>query len=83
MPSLHSTEWKFEDFFDWTPFYAILSHRWGQDEVSYQSLQLAMKEKGEGGELKLGGAGFLKIEKCREQPARDEYEWVWIDTCCI
>lgn len=27
--------------------------------------------------------GYTKIEKCREQAAQDNYEWVWIDTCCI
>jgi len=33
--------------------------------------------------LCLQGDGYTKIEKCREQAAQDNYEWVWIDTCCI
>jgi len=44
MRLLHTTEWKFEDFFDSEiPRYAILSHRWGRHEISYQELLLAIK----------------------------------------
>jgi hypothetical protein len=84
MRLLHSIEWRFQEFFDdEIPPYAILSRRWGSDEVSYQSLQSAIREMEAGREPKLSGRGFLKIHNCRQQAALDAYEWVWIDTCSI
>jgi hypothetical protein len=57
-----------------TPAYAILSHTWEQEEVTYQDMQGPnTKQK----------AGYIKIQRCCEQAARDGYEYVWIDTCCI
>lgn len=59
------------------PPYAILSHTWDEEEVSYQDWQTlpwpALQEK----------KGFQKIEYCCQQAARDGLEWVWVDTCCI
>ena len=76
-----------ENFFDSEiPAYAILSHRWGDDEVSYQDF-LAGKKK--------GGAGYAKILACCNYAAADtttyrshrllrgRFERVWSDTCCI
>ncbi|KAH8666944.1 heterokaryon incompatibility protein-domain-containing protein [Xylariales sp. PMI_506] len=57
------------------PRYAILSHTWEDDEVSFQdiqSLEDACVKK-----------GFDKIVKCCEQARRDGLQWVWVDTCCI
>ncbi|KAI1103156.1 heterokaryon incompatibility protein-domain-containing protein [Jackrogersella minutella] len=59
------------------PPYAILSHTWGDDEVSYQdwlTLPASDVEKKK---------GFQKIDYCCQQAARDGLEWVWVDTCCI
>jgi hypothetical protein len=57
-----------------TPAYAILSHTWEKEEVSYQDMQGPNAKK---------KAGYAKIQKCYERAARDGYEYVWIDTCCI
>ena len=57
-----------------TPAYAILSHTWENEEVSFQDMQGPNEKK---------KAGYAKIQKCCEQAARDGYEYVWIDTCCI
>ncbi|KAF7912744.1 uncharacterized protein EAF01_001765 [Botrytis porri] len=27
--------------------------------------------------------GFAKLECCRKRAREDEYDWVWVDTCCI
>ncbi|XXH03373.1 translation initiation factor eIF-2 beta subunit [Hypoxylon texense] len=59
------------------PPYAILSHTWDDDEVSFQDWQtlpwpVLQKKK-----------GFRKIEYCCQQAAQDGLEWVWVDTCCI
>ncbi len=55
--------------------YAILSHTWGEDEVSFQDmadLKRARKKK-----------GFSKIERtCQLAHARN-IEYAWVDTCCI
>ncbi|KAK1993001.1 HET-domain-containing protein, partial [Colletotrichum falcatum] len=63
------------EFYDQdVPAYAILSHTWGEDEVSLQDLtNPASATK----------RGFSKIRACCAQAIRDEYEWVWVDTCCI
>lgn len=63
--------------------YAILSHTWGDDEVTFRDMirdnllddirRRKIKKK----------AGYTKIEKTCEQARRDHYQYVWIDTCCI
>jgi len=58
------------------PPYAILSHRWEGEEVTYQELKIraaATKRK----------SGFKKIRQCCEQALEDMIEYVWVDTCCI
>ena len=55
--------------------YAILSHRWEDEEVSFRDMQnLAVATK-----LK----GFAKIRQSCELALKDRQEYVWIDTCCI
>ena len=57
------------------PPYAILSHTWGEEEVTFQDISdmwAARKKK-----------GFAKIKRCCRQALRDGYDWVWVDTCCI
>lgn len=57
--------------------YAILSHTWGEQEVSFQDMQDPTSP------LTTGLAGYDKIRKTCEQAKRDKYECVWIDTGCI
>jgi hypothetical protein len=56
------------------PSYAILSHTWGDEEITMQEL------KGDGQDER---KGFAKIRGCCEQAKKDGLDWVWIDTCCI
>ena len=56
------------------PPYAILSHTWGCDEVTFEDFE------GDHGRRK---AGYQKIEFCGEQAARDKLQYFWVDTCCI
>ena len=58
------------------PKYAILSHTWEEDEVSFQDYIYPDKE------VMLRKRGFGKIEKTC-QMARKAGLYVWIDTCCI
>ncbi|KAH8911235.1 HET-domain-containing protein [Coniochaeta sp. PMI_546] len=56
--------------------YAILSHTWTEEEVSYQEY---MDQTGETATKQ----GFSKIlETCRLARG-DQLDYVWIDTCCI
>jgi hypothetical protein len=56
------------------PSYAILSHTWGDEEVLLDDLRngTAASKK-----------GYAKLMGCCKKAAGQDYEWVWIDTCCI
>lgn len=56
------------------PSYAILSHTWGQEEVSLQEI-----EAGTGRDK----AGWEKIDFCARQADADSLRYIWVDTCCI
>ncbi|PVH86382.1 HET-domain-containing protein [Cadophora sp. DSE1049] len=76
MRLLHAKTFKLHSFFGQNiPSYAILSHRWGATEVVFQDLE---SENG----VEIAQAN-VKIAGCCEQAERDEYEYVWIDSCCI
>ena len=63
-----------EDYVDEIPRYAILSHRWGGEEVTFRDLiDGTGKSK----------AGYDKIRFCGEQAVRDGLQYFWVDTCCI
>ncbi|RGP78322.1 hypothetical protein FLONG3_3458 [Fusarium longipes] len=57
------------------PPYAILSHRWGDDdeEVSFSDMTNGSTEK----------TGMAKVIGCCNQAKKDQINYVWIDTCCI
>lgn len=79
MRLLHTRNLKFQDFYDTAvPSYAILSHRWSGQEVSFQAF------RAESASLEAGsGIGFRKIAKCCQLAADRSFDWVCIDTCCI
>ena len=54
--------------------YAILSHRWGPEEVTLADLKNGYYKK---------MAGYGKIQFCGEQAKRDGLQYFWVDTCCI
>ncbi len=56
------------------PPYAILSHTWGDEEVTLQDLFYGPAKN-----LK----GYQKILFCGNQAAKDGLEYFWVDTCCI
>ena len=63
-----------EFFEDNIPEYAILSHRWGAEEVTFKDLT--------DGTSKFK-TGYDKIHFCGEQARRNGLEYFWVDTCCI
>jgi len=70
------------------PVYVILSHRWGEEEVTFQDIQAGQGEHKQ---------GYRKIDLCYKQALREEGIFdhyypkllrgrpthAWIDTCCI
>lgn len=56
------------------PLYAILSHTWGEDEVTYQEMQLGVADK---------KAGYEKINQTCLIAKSHGFAYIWIDTCCI
>ncbi|KAK4443663.1 heterokaryon incompatibility protein-domain-containing protein [Podospora aff. communis PSN243] len=56
--------------------YAILSHRWGEEEISFQDITTRNPRT-------RTKKGYGKIENCCAQARNSGLEWVWIDTCCI
>jgi len=56
------------------PKYAILSHRWGAEEITFADLKNDHYKK---------MAGYGKIQFCGEQARRDDLQYFWVDTCCI
>ncbi|KAK3387853.1 heterokaryon incompatibility protein-domain-containing protein [Podospora didyma] len=56
--------------------YAILSHTWGDDEVTFQDMKASPRDI----EHK---KGYTKIRYLVGQARRDNFKWAWADTCCI
>ena len=75
MRLLDTKSLEFGEFFDSDiPRYAILSHRWGENEVLYKEFK-----KGNASE----GLGLKKVRESCAWAADHGYQWIWIDTCCI
>lgn len=53
--------------------YAILSHRWRDEEVSFADMSNGRAKHKK---------GYKKLMNCCRHALRDGYRYVWIDTCC-
>lgn len=56
------------------PQYAILSHRWEDEEVLFEHTTDGSADQKK---------GAVKIKSCCHQARRDSIQYVWVDTCCI
>lgn len=75
MRLIHTATLKLQEFFDTeVPEYAILSHCWGDDELSLQKLSNGKNKS---------GSGYKKIVDCCYLARQHDLEWAWIDCCCI
>lgn len=54
--------------------YAILSHTWGMEEISFQEIQSE--------NLDVSKQGYKKIKETCRNALSNGYDFVWIDTCC-
>jgi len=79
MRLLNTASLEFEEFFgevgNGIPHYAILSHTWGPDEVSYRDYV-----DGVGPSRRLGWA---KVQDATKLANEEGFQHLWIDTCCI
>ncbi|KAJ4345784.1 uncharacterized protein N0V89_011919 [Didymosphaeria variabile] len=74
-------ELSFAEFVRENPPYAILSHTWGEDEVSYRDL--CDLHTGRAPDRAKDRQGYAKILFCAQQAKRDRLDYFWVDTCCI
>ncbi|THU87812.1 HET-domain-containing protein [Dendrothele bispora CBS 962.96] len=75
MRLLNTHTYRVEEFLTNTPKYAILSHTWGKDEVTFQDTQNLDVAKVK--------AGWSKVENACTYVRKYKFDWIWIDTCCI
>jgi hypothetical protein len=59
---------------DTFPLYAILSHTWGEQEVTFDDLN---NDTGSSKD------GYEKLKFCAKQAEQDGLRYFWVDTCCI
>ncbi|THU83251.1 HET-domain-containing protein [Dendrothele bispora CBS 962.96] len=75
MRLLHTETYRLKSFFTDVPKYAILSHTWGEEEVTFQDIQdLSIAE---------GRVGWTKVTSACAYARRYYFKWIWIDSCCI
>lgn len=82
MRLLHTETLRLELFIpECLPEYVILSHRWSAEEVIFEDFQSGeMLSEDHPARHK---AGFKKILDACRRAQQDDYEWIWIDSCCI
>lgn len=78
MRLIHTSTLRLHEFFgDTVPKYAILSHTWENEEVSFNDMQLLelsqLRQK----------RGFQKIEYTCAEARKRGLLWAWVDACCI
>ena len=73
-----------EFFDDAIPDYAILSHRWGVQEMSFKEISSSdspLKDTSTAFSDK--HAGIRKVVAFCRLCAQNKLDWCWVDTCCI
>lgn len=79
MRLLNTTSLKIESFYGCeVPPYAILSHVWGEHEVTYRDVKSR-----DGPPKKSTKRDWDKVIKATEYAAKHGWKYIWIDTCCI
>ncbi|KAI0182531.1 HET domain-containing protein [Xylaria flabelliformis] len=73
---------------EFAPKYAILSHTWGREEVTFQDIQAFGRKQwsqtvSQTVSTIRAKPGFAKIQKAAALAAEHGYDFIWVDTCCI
>ncbi|PMD59337.1 HET-domain-containing protein [Hyaloscypha bicolor E] len=69
-----------EPFYGFVPAYAILSHTWEHEEVSFKEFVRAREDKNFDITKK---AGYHKIIATCKEAVKEGCSYAWVDTCCI
>jgi heterokaryon incompatibility protein (HET) len=87
MRLLNVHTFQLEEFVTYLPPYTILSHTWGEGEVTLKDFE---KLEAAGGSFISVGAsvptnkpGWKKIRLSANQTKKDGHDYIWIDTFCI
>src|SRR5688500_3931841 len=80
MRLLNTSTIQLKDFIGDIPPFAILSHTWGEGEVSFEEAASLPDTKASGAAFSLGGQ---KIISFCDLALSDGWDWAWVDTCCI
>jgi hypothetical protein len=80
MRLLHTTKFVLEEFVgDYTPPYAILSHRWHDGEILYRDFDHEVPLS----DHAMTKPGYSKVQQSCRKAREQGHEWIWIDTFCI
>lgn len=74
MRLLNTSTLGLEDFPNHVPRYAILSHRWRDNEVTFKDVKLRRHRR---------LPAFDKVAQCCDLAASRSLPYLWVDTCCI
>ncbi|KAF5368374.1 hypothetical protein D9758_002463 [Tetrapyrgos nigripes] len=75
MRLLNTETLQLHEFYSDIPTYAILSHAWEREEVTFQDMQNP--------QIAERKAGYAKLRDSCAYARKYNFEWIWIDTCCI
>ncbi|KAF5368403.1 hypothetical protein D9758_002410 [Tetrapyrgos nigripes] len=75
MRLLNTETLQLHEFYSDIPTYAILSHTWDREEVTFQDMQNPQVAERK--------AGYAKLLGACTHARKYNFEWIWIDTCCI
>lgn len=59
---------------DQIPLYAILSHTWEAEEVTFQDMELGKATSKK---------GWAKVKDSCSMARKNGFDYIWLDTCCI
>ncbi|KAK4442596.1 heterokaryon incompatibility protein-domain-containing protein, partial [Podospora aff. communis PSN243] len=84
MRLLNTETLEIREFITKIPDYAVLSHTWGDEEVSFQDLTLVNHDQtSDDSNIIRDRSGYRKIGQFCRRAREDGFAWAWADTCCI
>lgn len=85
MRLIHGETLRLEEFTDnHIPPYAILSHTWGLEEVTFHEMKVDLPKEARRSLISDSKEeSYRKIEYCCAQASKDGLTYSWVDTCCI
>ncbi|KAK7455302.1 hypothetical protein VKT23_011175 [Stygiomarasmius scandens] len=75
MRLLDTNTFQLTEFYSDIPKYAILSHTWDKEEITFQDIENLEVAKRQ--------TGWAKVESACAYARKYKFQWIWIDSCCI